>query len=853
VKEPISESNVVALRLWKQLLSRTPNTQEHIDLTYQHALFIMYLYAMRDARTFNDAIARQIWSRDTPGGTHVASDETLRTHSVYSWLIDERPPNYVERLQRAYFATLDWLRRKTRRGPGFETSANSWLAHQADVLRAWLGSVSERQLLYAFDQGIARLVRADIDVSRERFSAELAASCLSESVQNIGDLHGATGRFALEVYERVGAFSSCLLGTEEFIPEVVDLRFKMLGIDVLYSDSPLPGESGQVSWPFKVDMLLVNPTPRGARRRGATNSHITGQGGELSAVEWAQRLCRGSTRFRFALVVVPQIDGVSLKWSRDVREELVETGRVAAVVDFPRKASDTRNANFSAWLLRGDEAAFRNSSDDILFIDTQPLSLLVPGNEMKAAARFTGAMLAERLAGQNAFASFEAVRRLEEETPFLAGIFAQEFTPGIFDSPGLSRHVSVSEVRANGFALTARTYVEPAVDGTWVHGLDRRPLDELLLGSNRFGKRMYVIGNNGEGKSILLRDLAKVSTEKKRLTIAIASGPSDRFPREGEGERAGLYKYRGARTSARGVNSVRTAVDAAMLMLAIHTDPKKLSVFEDIVNLIGFSAEQFLIPKDAQRSANASDSAIRGIARLASQSDDDSLIINNLRQHPEEQKKYKLGLRRQRNSDAIVPFDELSSGEQQIILLVAKMVSEAEAGCLFLVDEPEISLHVSWQRAIPKLFQIIAQRFDVDVLVATHSPVIVASADDEGDYCFTIKNRALMTLERANRRSVETALFEGFRTHTPNNREVHERCASLVADFIDMANQRTVNDNPEKNVLAQLEEMKRIIAEQGKFDRDESVAFDIRLIERAQAAIQEIVGQSSPTTTSDAE
>jgi ABC-type Mn2+/Zn2+ transport system ATPase subunit len=551
------------------------------------------------------------------------------------------------------------------------------------------------------------------------------------------------------------------------------------------------------------------------------------------------------------LVVVPQIDGLSAKWSRDVREELIETGRVAAVVDFPRKASDTRNTNFSAWLLRGDEAAFANSRDDILFIDAQPLSLLVPGNEMKAAARFIGAMLAECLADHNA--SFQALRRLEQETPFLAGIFAQEFTPGIYDSPGLSRHVSVNEVREYGFALTARTYVKPAVDGTWVHGLDRRALDGLLLGSNRFGKRMYIIGNNGEGKSILLRDVAKVTTENKRLTVAIPSGSSDRFPREGQSESAGVYKYRGARTSARGVNSVRTAVDAGMLMLAIHADPKKLSVFEDIVKLIGFAAEQFLIPKDTQRGANASDSAIRGIARLASRSDEDSLIIDNLRQHPEEQKKYKLGLRRQRNWDGIVPFDELSSGEQQIILLVAKMVSEAETGCLFLVDEPEISLHVSWQRAIPKLFQMIAQRFDVDVLVATHSPVVIASAVDDGDYCFTIKNRALVTLERANRRSVETALFEGFRTHTPNNREVHERCASLVADFIDMANQSTVNDNPEKNVLAQLEEMKRIIVEQGRFDREESVAFDIRLIERAQAAIQEIVGHASPTTTSDAE
>lgn len=851
MKEQISESNVVASRLWKYLLSQAPNTQTSIELTYKHALFIMYLYAMRNTRAFNEAITRQIWTRDTPGGSHVKSDESLRTHDVYSWLINEHPGNYSERLERAYFATLDWLRRKTRLGPGFEPSARPWLANQARALDGWFGSVNERQLLYAFDQGIAKLVPSDIDVARESFSAELAANCLPDNTQNIGDLHGATGHLALEVFESVGAFGSCLLGKEEFIPEAVAIRFKMLDIDVIYSDSTIPGEWGKVSWPFNIDMLLVNPTPRGARQRAATYPQNIGQVDKLAAVDWAYRLCRGSTRFRFALVIVPQIDGVSPKWSREIREELIENGRVAAVVDFPREASDSRKANFSAWLLKGDEAALGNTRQDILFIDARALSLLTPENQTKASARFVGAMLADHIGGHDA--SSRALLHLEEENPFLAGVFSQEFTPGKFDSPGLSRHVPVNEVRENGYVLTATTYVRPAVEGTWVHGLDRRALDRLLRGANSFGKRMYVIGNNGEGKSILLRDVAKMSVDNKRLTIAIAAGSADRFPREVRGENATFYKYRGARTSARGVNTIQTAVDAARLMLTIHSDPEKLSVFEDIVTLVGFSAEQFLIPKDVQRNANVSDSAIGGIARLASQSDDDGLIIDNLRQHPEEQKKYKLGLRRQHNWDGIVPFDELSSGEQQIILLVAKMVKEAEAGCLFLVDEPEISLHVSWQRAIPKLFQIIAQRFNVDILVATHSPVVVASADNEGDHCFTIKNRALITLERTNRRSVETALFEGFRTHTPNNREVHERCASLVAEFIDKANQRTVNENPAKNVLQQLEEMKQIIAGQGRFDREESVAFDMRLIERAQAAIQEIVSNASSTTTGDAE
>ncbi|MDF3883373.1 AAA family ATPase [Cupriavidus basilensis] len=851
MEEQLSESNVVASRLWKQLLAEAPNTIADIDLTYRHALFVMHLYAMRDNRAHNDALARQIWTRDTPGGAHARSDEALRERSVYSWLVEELPRDYLERLQRAYFAMLDWLGRPTRFGPSFEKSASSWLAHHAQHLQGWLRSVNERQLLYAFDQGIAKLVRSEVDIGRERFAAELAASSLSDSVLNIGDLTGTTGRFALGLHERVSAFGSCLLGSKELISEVVDLRFKMLSIDFLHSDSALPGESGQVSWPFKLDMLLVNPTPRGAKRKAATNPRVTGPVSEATAIEWAYRLCRGSTRFRFALVVVPQIDCVSSKWSRDVREGLVETGRVAAVVDFPRAASDTGNANFSAWLLRGDEAAFGNSIDDILFIDAQPLSLLTPGNQTAGVAHFIGTMLAARVAGPQA--SPQAVQRLDEEAPFLAGIFSQEFTPDNFGSPGLSRHVSLDEVRGNGFALTAKTYVRTVDDGPWVHRLDRRQLDSLLHDSSSFGKRMYVIGNNGKGKSILLRDVAEVSTESKRLTIAIASGASDRFPLRGRGKHAASYKYRGARTSARGVNSIQTAVEAARLMLAIYFDQIKLDVFEEVVELIGFTSEQFLIPKDARRGTNVSDSAIRGIARLASQSDEDSFIINNLRRHPEEQKKYKLGLRRQRDADGITPFDELSSGEQQIVLLVAKMVSEAEAGCLFLVDEPEISLHVSWQRAIPKLFQIIAQSFNVDVLVATHSPVVIASADNEGDFCFTINNRTLVPLEHANRRSVETTLFEGFRTHTPNNREVHERCASLVADFIDIANQSTVDENPEKYVLEQLDEMKKIVAEQERFDRTESVAFDMRLIERAQAAIHEILEHASPITARDAE
>jgi ABC-type multidrug transport system ATPase subunit len=231
---------------------------------------------------------------------------------------------------------------------------------------------------------------------------------------------------------------------------------------------------------------------------------------------------------------------------------------------------------------------------------------------------------------------------------------------------------------------------------------------------------------------------------------------------------------------------------------------------------------------------------ISGIVRLASEDEDDLALIERLRTTSGLARKYKLGLRRSNSRDTILPFDELSSGEQQIITLAAKMISEAEQDVLFIIDEPEISLHVAWQRAVPKIFAMIAQEFQADILVATHSPVLIASADEQRDYCFTARDRALRELSPDDRRSVETALFEGFRTYTNNNREVHERCASLVAGFIDDANGPGNPEQAIKPVLKKLDDMKEVINLQQRFAEEDGIRFDLGLIERAKAAVREM-------------
>lgn len=69
----------------------------------------------------------------------------------------------------------------------------------------------------------------------------------------------------------------------------------------------------------------------------------------------------------------------------------------------------------------------------------------------------------------------------------------------------------------------------------------------------------------------------------------------------------------------------------------------------------------------------------------------------------------------------------LSSGEQHIMLISLYMLFEAPSKAIVLIDEPEMSFHLTWQGDYLKnLRQIVALR-NVQCIVATHSPIIFDS------------------------------------------------------------------------------------------------------------------------------
>lgn len=80
--------------------------------------------------------------------------------------------------------------------------------------------------------------------------------------------------------------------------------------------------------------------------------------------------------------------------------------------------------------------------------------------------------------------------------------------------------------------------------------------------------------------------------------------------------------------------------------------------------------------------------------------------------------------------NSVVPPTALSSGEQHEIVLTYGLLFRAPAKSLILIDEPELSLHVTWQSQFLEDIARISELADLDFLVATHSPFIIHDRRD---------------------------------------------------------------------------------------------------------------------------
>ncbi len=92
----------------------------------------------------------------------------------------------------------------------------------------------------------------------------------------------------------------------------------------------------------------------------------------------------------------------------------------------------------------------------------------------------------------------------------------------------------------------------------------------------------------------------------------------------------------------------------------------------------------------------------------------------------------KEGLRVETDDDARTLLSEqnLSSGERHLLYLMASALMTRRKGTVIAIDEPEMSMHIAWQRKLIPALMKCAARAEPQFIFATHSPELLEDYQD---------------------------------------------------------------------------------------------------------------------------
>jgi predicted ATPase len=315
----------------------------------------------------------------------------------------------------------------------------------------------------------------------------------------------------------------------------------------------------------------------------------------------------------------------------------------------------------------------------------------------------------------------------------------------------------------------------------------------------------YIIGNNGTGKSRILRSVAmhydsQYDTSVKNV-ICISNSIYDRFPLRGDrltylGARSapnaifhGAIDRELARHIARGIAQGKrfnarlkeaVGVNIFMSLSAVSSSGVKRVNSDPLLKAIdqrkmkSETLEEKFSESELEwlRSLLGVDIELARLKKAQAETLSKFLALNpsTTVEVEKEQNRY--------------PFSEMSSGEQNRILMAAKIMSAASDRTLLLIDEPEVSLHLHWQMEFHKdLLAMLKGLHRLHVVVATHSPVLVSEAARYGggqSDVVVLHPEEVATAE-------EPGVLPGFKFSSKQIKS----CDALVLDFFDTATYRT--------------------------------------------------------------
>jgi hypothetical protein len=141
-----------------------------------------------------------------------------------------------------------------------------------------------------------------------------------------------------------------------------------------------------------------------------------------------------------------------------------------------------------------------------------------------------------------------------------------------------------------------------------------------------------------------------------------------------------------------------------------------------------------------------------------------------------------------------IPLLEACSGEICFITTVAFISTEIDSQSIIAIDEPDTSLHPTWQQSYVRTLLELFYLYQPRILISTHSPIIISGAEaaTQGTAIQEPSDRELIVYEM---KDGETTLFDHsklsleemydrlFGLITPKNHYLSQRAVTLLNDL----------------------------------------------------------------------
>lgn len=92
------------------------------------------------------------------------------------------------------------------------------------------------------------------------------------------------------------------------------------------------------------------------------------------------------------------------------------------------------------------------------------------------------------------------------------------------------------------------------------------------------------------------------------------------------------------------------------------------------------------------------------------------------------------------SNDEAIDFDELSSGQKSIFTLIFLVITSELQNGLLMIDEPEIHLHPRLQKKYFELLKDFSEKYNLQSILVTHSPVFIDEKTIKNTYRFYIES-----------------------------------------------------------------------------------------------------------------